>query len=174
MVHPSTAATALVAFGARVELAGAQSGRRVVALEDFFVRPEQDITRENDLKAGEVLDAVLLPPARGARSAHLRQGELESFDWPLADVAVVLEMAGGVCRRASVVLGAAAPVPHRAGQAEAALTGRRIDEPAARGAARAALVGAMPLRDNAYKLPIFEALVRRAVIVAATSSASSR
>jgi len=170
MVHPSTAATALTAFGARVELAGEQAGRRVAALEDFFVRPEQDITRENDLKPGEVLEAVLLPPpARGARSAHLRQGELASFDWPLADVAVVLDMAGGVCRRASVVLGAAAPVPHRAGGAEAALAGRRIDEAAARGAARAALAGAMPLRDNAYKLPIFEALVHRAVLAAARS-----
>ena len=174
MVHPSTAATALVAFGARVELTGAQSGKRVVALEDFFLQPEQDIARENDLKAGEVLSAVLLPPAPGARSVHLRQGELQSFDWPLADVAVVLETAGGVCRRAAVVLGAAAPVPYRASQAEAALAGKRIDEAVARGAARAALAGAMPLRDNAYKLPIFEALVRRAVMVAATSSASSR
>ncbi len=52
-------------------------------------------------------------------------------------------------------------------EAEAALAGKRIDEAAARGAARAALAGAMPLRDNAYKLPIFEALVRRAILAAA-------
>jgi xanthine dehydrogenase YagS FAD-binding subunit len=168
MVHPSTAATALVALGARVELLGPAGQGRSVALEDFFVRPEQDIRRENDLKAGEILTAVRLPPARGLRSAHLRQGELQSFDWPLADVAVALELdAGGVCRKASVVLGAAAPVPYRASQAEAALAGKRIDEAAARAAAHAALAGAMPLRDNAYKLPIFEALVRRAILAAA-------
>ncbi|HUJ86651.1 MAG TPA: FAD binding domain-containing protein [Burkholderiales bacterium] len=168
IVHPSTSATALVAFGAKLELAGAQGKRRVVALEDFLLRPEQDIERENDLRPGEVLRAVLLPPARGARSAHLRQGELDSFDWPLADVAAVLEIApDGVCRRAALVLGAAAPVPHRAARAEAVLNGKRITEDAARSAARAALEGAMPLSGNAYKLPIFEALVRRAVLAAA-------
>jgi xanthine dehydrogenase YagS FAD-binding subunit len=95
----------------------------------------------------------------------LRQGELDSFDWPIADVAVVLDMeSGDVCRRASVVLGAAAPVPHRAKGAERALAGKRITEDAAREAARAALEGAAPLSQNAYKLPVFEALVRRAVL----------
>ena len=108
IVHPSTSATALVAFDARVELAAANGKKRVVALENFFVPPERDIGRENDLKPNEILTAVLLPPPKaGVRSAHLRQGELESFDWPVADVAVVLDMAaGGVCRQASIVLGA--------------------------------------------------------------------
>ena len=166
IVHPSTSATALVAFGAGVELAGAKGRKRVVALEKFFVPPERDIGRENDLKPGEILTAVLLPPpGHGARSAHLRQGELDSFDWPVADVAVVLEMEkDGVCRRASVVLGAAAPVPHRAKAAEDALVGKRIADDVARQAAHAALAGASPLSQNAYKLPIFEALVRRAVL----------
>jgi len=168
IVHPSTSATALLAFGARVELADATGRKRVVALEEFFVRPERDIHRENDLKPGEILTAVLLPPpARGTRSAHMRQGELDSFDWPVADVAVVLDMtAGGVCRKASIVLGAAAPVPQRAKAAESALAGKRITESVARGAAHAALEGATPLGQNTYKLPIFEALVRKAVLAA--------
>jgi len=171
IVHPSTTATALVALGARVELVGAKGRKRVVALEDFFVPPERDIRRENDLKAGEVLTAVLLPAIQeGVRSAHLRQGELESFDWPVADVAAVLEIdASGVCRKASVVLGAAAPLPHRAGAAERALAGKPITEDVAREAARAALTGAAPLSGNAYKLPVFEALVRRTVLAAANS-----
>ena len=167
IVHPSTSATALVAFDARVELVGAKGRKRIVALEKFFVPPERDIGRENDLKPGEILTAVVLPPDRGARSAHLRQGELDSFDWPIADVAVVLDMeSGDVCRRASVVLGAAAPVPHRAKAAEQALAGKRITGDMAHDAARAALAGASPLSQNAYKLPIFEALVRRTVLSA--------
>jgi len=168
IVHPSTAATALVAFDVRVELAGPDGRKRVVALEDFFLTPEQDIERENDLKPGEILTAVLLPPLkRGTRSAHLRQGELASFDWPLADVAVVLDLgAGSVCERASVVLGAAAPVPYRAKGAEKILAGKAINDGAARDAAHAALAGAMPLSRNAYKLPMFEALVRRALLSA--------
>jgi len=167
IVHPSTPATALVAFDARVELIAAKGRKRVVPLETFFVLPEQDITHENDLQTGEILSAVLLPAPAGARSAHLRQGELDSFDWPLADVAAVLDVGErDACRAASIVLGAAAPVPYRAKRAEQALVGKPVTEDSARAAARAALEGAMPLSGNAYKLPIFEALVRRAILAA--------
>ena len=168
MVHASTPATALVALDARVELGSPSGARRTVALEDFLLAPQRALTRECDLRPGEVLTAVLLAaPAPSTQSVHLRQGQLDSFDWPLADVAAVLTHdADGTCRKASVVLGAAAPVPHRAVEAERALTGRHIDATVAAEAARAALAGAQPLSGNAYKVPIFEALVRRAVLAA--------
>ena len=105
--------------------------------------------------------------AAAVRSVHLKQGEKDSFDWPIADVAVALELTpNGTCRNASIVLGAAAPVPHRAKAAEAALAGRPVNGETARAAGHAALVGAVPLLWNAYKLPIFETLVRRAVLAA--------
>ncbi len=168
IVHPSTVATMLVALGAGVELTDAAGGRRQLALEDFFVAPERDLQRENDLQPNEILSAIRLPkPSPGLRTAYLRQGEKEMFVWPLADVAVALELApDGACRRAAIVLGAAAPVPHRARAAEAALTGQRIDEATAAAAAHAALDGATPLSKNAYKLPLFETLVRRAILKA--------
>jgi xanthine dehydrogenase YagS FAD-binding subunit len=100
--------------------------------------------------------------------AHLRQGEKTGFDWPLADVAVVLvHDPDGTCHEASVVLGAAAPVPRRARAAEQVLKGRRIDAMVAADAARAALQGTTPLSRNDYKLALFEALVRRAILAAA-------
>jgi len=169
IVHPSTPATALVALGASVELARAGRAPRTLPLESFFVAPDRDVTRENVLEDGEVLTAIVLPPPRaGLRSAHRRVGELESFDWPIADAAVVLELgAGGECRGASIVLGSAAPVPHRAKAAQSALVGSRVTGEAARRAARAALEGATPLAHNAYKLPVFEALVRRTILEAA-------
>jgi xanthine dehydrogenase YagS FAD-binding subunit len=170
IVHPSTAATALVAFNATAELVSARGARRVVALETFFLTPDQDIARENDLKPGEILTAVVLPPSGpGVRSAHQRQGETDSFDWPIADVAAVIDMdTDGICRHASVVLGAAAPVPYRAKGAESALAGKRISEDTARSAAHAAIAGAAPLSKNAYKVPVFEALVRRTILSAAS------
>ena len=73
----------------------------------------------------------------------------------------------GYCKSASIVLGAAAPVPHRAKAAESTLAGKRIDETIAKAAASAALEGATPLAKNAYKVPLFEALVHRAVLKAA-------
>jgi xanthine dehydrogenase YagS FAD-binding subunit len=171
MVHPSTAATALVALGAKVVLVNAVNQRREVLLEEFYLLPDKDIHRENDLGPGEILTAVVLPKLQPTiRSVHLKQGEKDSFDWPLADVAVLLDRdANGLCRRASIVLGAAAPVPHRAKAAEAALLGKPVKDQTARDAARAVLVGAAPLSKNAYKLPIFETLVRRAILAAAAA-----
>jgi xanthine dehydrogenase YagS FAD-binding subunit len=168
IVHPSTAATALVALGATVELANARGTVRRVLLEDFFVPPERDIERENDLRPQEILTAVLLPPMKaGVRMAHLKQGEKDSFDWPLADVAAVLELGPhGRCERAAIVLGAAAPVPYRARGAEAALAGQRVDRHMAEMAAAAAVKGATPLAKNSYKVPIFAVLVRRAILEA--------
>jgi len=98
-------------------------------------------------------------------------GRMESYDWPLAEVAVVLEQEAGTCKRASIVLGAAAPVPYRASAAEKALAGRRVDEQSAREAARAALAGATPLAQNGHKVQIFQTIVRR-TILAARGSAS--
>jgi xanthine dehydrogenase YagS FAD-binding subunit len=168
IVHPSTAATVLVALGATLTLADAAGATRRVLLETFLISPDQDLQRENDLKPQEILTEIRLPRLPdGTRMAQLKQGQTDSFDWPLADVAVRLDLAAdGTCTHAAVILGAAAPMPHRARAAEAALAGRRIDAAVAGQAAHAALDGATPLPGNAYKLPLFETLVRRAILQA--------
>jgi xanthine dehydrogenase YagS FAD-binding subunit len=165
IVHPSTVATALVALGAIVELTNAAGKRRQQPLERFLVAPRGDVTRENAIAPREILTCIRLRalPA-GIRTAHMRQGEKDAFDWPLVDVAVVVNLAAdGVCATASLILGAVAPAPYRARAAETVLTGRRVDSSVAAEAARAALAGATPLAGNAYKLPLIEALVSRAI-----------
>ncbi len=118
------------------------------------------------------MTAVKLPtPPPGTRAAYAKQTEKESFDWPLADVAVVLQMKAGSCVRASVVLGAAAPLPWRARTAEAILGGRVIDEHAAEAAANAAMQGATPLGKNAYKVALFRVVIRRTILAAAGGAA---
>jgi xanthine dehydrogenase YagS FAD-binding subunit len=167
IVHPSGVATALLALKAKLELTGPK-GKREVALEDFFITPEKDVRRENSLGANELVTEIRVPaPAEASRSVYIKQREKESFDWPIADVAVALEYTGASCSQAQIVLGAAAPVPLRARRAEAALVGRTINEETARAAAKAALDGATPLSQNAYKVPIFEVIVRRAILAAA-------
>jgi xanthine dehydrogenase YagS FAD-binding subunit len=168
IVHPSGVATALVALGAKLELTGAK-GKRDFALEDFFIKPEQDVRRENTLGASELVTEIRVPaPADNLRSAYIKQREKESFDWPIAEVAVALACAGNRCSQASIVLGAAAPVPWRARGAETALAGKDINPETARAAARAALDGATPLSQNAYKVSIFEVVIRRAILAATT------
>jgi xanthine dehydrogenase YagS FAD-binding subunit len=166
IVHPSTVATALVALGGVVELINAAGKRRQQPLEKFLVAPRGEVTRENAIGPGEILTDIRLPalPA-GVRMAQMRQGEKDAFDWPLVDVAVVLNVtAEGICATAAVILGAVAPAPYRARAAEAALIGRRVDGSVAAEAARAALAGATPLAGNIYKLPLLETLVRRTIL----------
>ncbi len=167
IVHPSTLATALVALGAKVTLSGPR-GPRTMALEGFFSTPEHSLAGENVLAADEVLmELHLPPPAVGTRSVHWKQGERESFDWAIAEAAVVLELAGRTCKRASIVLGAMAPVPVRAKASEAMLLGKVIDPEVAALAARAAVAKATPLDKNRYKVQIFETVVARAILRAA-------
>ncbi len=176
IVHPSTIATVLVALEATVELVNAAGVTRRVRLADFFVSPSEDPTRENDIRIGEILVAVEIPATpRSSRCVWLKQGQRASSDWPLADVAVALELdAAGKCTHAVIVLGAVAPVPRRATSAEALLVGSIIDDALTKAAGCAALDGVTPLTGNRYKLPLLEALVQRAIAQALTTPGQSR
>jgi xanthine dehydrogenase YagS FAD-binding subunit len=165
IIHPSGMAVPLVAMHGRVEIT-TKKGKREVALEEFFTSPDHNVGRENILEPGELITSIAVPLAE-ARTAYYKQGEKESFDWPIADVAVALTMQGSSCSKASVVLGGAAPYPYRAKAAEAKLNNSEITEDAARAAAEAAMANATPLEKNAYKIPIFEAIIRRTILRAA-------
>jgi xanthine dehydrogenase YagS FAD-binding subunit len=162
-VHPSNAAVPLLAFGASFVLEGAQ-GSRTVPASEFFTSPAKDPERENQLRAGEILTEIRVPAAGGMKSAYQDVRERAAFDWPLVSAAVALKSDGGVVREARVVLGAVAPVPWRSAKAEQALVGRPLDEAAAAAAARAAIFGAVPLSDNAYKVGLVQTLVRRTLM----------
>ncbi|MFY0522625.1 FAD binding domain-containing protein [Archangium gephyra] len=105
----------------------------------------------------------------GTKSAYHKQGERESYDWPICDVAVVLRMDGKVIRQASIAMGWVAPTPRRSAEAEKLLVGKTLNEELARQAAKAAVSGATPLSKNAYKVPVLEAVIRRTVLAAAAA-----
>lgn len=165
--HPSTLATALVALGARVALAGPAKQKREVLLEELFLAPEADLTREIDLKPGELIVGIVVPAvAAGVQTAYHKQVAKQSFDWPIVDVAVALAMDGRRCRSASVILGAVAPGPRRAREAERLLIGATLDDAVIRRAAQASVSGATPLAGNSHKVPILEAVVARTLAAA--------
>lgn len=166
IVAPSTVAVPLIALDAELELTSSE-GKRTVALEKFYLTPEQNVTREHSLRPGELLTAILVPaPARGTKSAYQKYAEKDSHDWPIADAAVVLQMDGNTVRKSSIVLGAAAPTPMRAAKAEALLNGNTLNETLARQAAKAAMESATPLAHNGYKVTLFETAIYRTVLFA--------
>jgi xanthine dehydrogenase YagS FAD-binding subunit len=169
MVHASTPATALIAYGAQVHLATA-TAERSVPLKDFLLPPDIRRDRDTTLKPGEILVGVLVPPpGPGTRTAYHKQTERDSYDWPICDVAVVLQMNGQTVESASIVLGWVAPTPRRAVEAERVMIGGRLTGELARAAAAAAVAGATPLAKNGYKIPVLEAVVRRTILAAAAA-----
>jgi xanthine dehydrogenase YagS FAD-binding subunit len=167
IVHPSDLAPALSAHGARITYTGPE-GRRSSELDSFFIGPDQDILRENVLNPGEVVEEITLPaPRAGDRGVYLKVRDRSAWDFATLSVAALLEMDGGVCRRAKIVLGAVAPIPWPAPAGGKVIAGKRITARLAQRAAEAALKGASPLEHNAYKVPLAKNLVRRAILEAA-------
>ena len=164
-VHSSSVSTALMAFDASVEIATSNGKLRKVSMEEFFVDPEVDSRTENILNSNELITAVIIPPVKsGTKSYYIKQGARESHDWAIADVAVVTEMSGGRCKNAEIVLGAAAPVPVKASESAKMLKGKNIDEALAVSAGEVSMESATPLAGNAYKIPIFKTIVKRAIL----------
>ncbi len=82
----------------------------------------------------------------------------------MGDVAVVMEVSGNSCKSASIVLGAAAPVPYRSIQAQEAIEKKDINQENAMAAAKAAMSIARPLSKNAYKVPLFASTIKQAIL----------
>jgi xanthine dehydrogenase YagS FAD-binding subunit len=164
IVHPSDIAPALVALGATVKISTGGSGRSV-PIEKFFVSPKQDPTRENILQPNEILTEIEVPSApAGSKAIYVKEMVREIWDFALCSVAAMVTTKDGVVEDARIVLGGVAPFPYRAIKAEAALRGKRLDETTAAGAGAAAVEGARPLAKNAYKVPLTQATVARALL----------
>jgi len=167
IVHPSDIAPVLVAFEARVRVAGPK-GARWVPVEKLHVLPGEDPQKETVLRANEILTEILLPPpAAGTRSSYRKVRARQSWDFALAGVALALQVKEGRVEKARVVLSGAAPVPWRSGEAEKILTGKRLDADTAAQAAEAAVKNAEPLEQNGYKIPLFRGVVEEELMAIA-------
>lgn len=164
-VHASSIATALMAFNASVVIVNEEGEKKEVNMDDFFVPAGTDIAMENILQAKEIITEITLPaPSKNTKSAYIKQVARESYDWSLGDVAVVLEVSGDTCRSASIVLGAAAPVPYRSMEAQQAIEKKAINDENALAAAEAAMSKARPLVKNGYKVPLFITTIKQAIL----------
>jgi xanthine dehydrogenase YagS FAD-binding subunit len=156
-VCPSDLATALAALDGRMTIVS-RRGERRVAVEDFFS------PLRNALEADEIVREIDVPVASASRiQTFLKFTLREPIDFAIVSVACAIEFKEGICSDARIIIGAVAPGPFRARQAEEALTGREISEAAATKAAELVLQGAKPLSKNAYKIQIAKTLVKRAI-----------
>jgi xanthine dehydrogenase YagS FAD-binding subunit len=162
-VHPSDLAVALTAVEADVLVRGPRGARRI-PMAEFHLLPGDSPHTETALRPGELVTAVEIPKSGYRhRSHYLKFRDRASFAFALTSAAVAVEERGGVVRTARIALGGVAPRPWRATAAETALTGRPFDDASIEAAAQAAVTGAQPQRDNAYKVELVRRVVRRAL-----------
>jgi carbon-monoxide dehydrogenase medium subunit len=157
----SDVATALLALGAELRIAGAK-GKRTEPLEKFY--PGHLRT---SLKRGEMVTGVFLPtPQPGTGTAFLNLVRTRS-DIAKISVAVAIIVKDRICREARIAIGAAAPTVFRARKAEAALIGQKLLSEAIHKAAEMAAEETTPISDlrstAEYRKETAKILVRRAL-----------
>jgi len=166
IVHPSSLAVPMLAYGASFRILG-PNGERTVPASEYFTLPRVNVRTENVLQPNELLTHAILPAPGGVHSGHYEVRYKTSHDWPIAFATVLLAMNGNTVRSARVVMGAVAPIPWRSPAAEQALAGKTVNEQTAAAAAEAALKEARPLGQNAYKIQVAKTAVERAILRAA-------
>ena len=154
--HPSTMATALLAYDAGI----ATSHRDGLTITDV-IGDGSDGSADHALAPGELITRVVLPaPRTGERAAYRRAIGRNGPEWPLVELCARAEIADGRFRFVRLTAGGVAPVPLRLLACEAMLQGQPANAGVIAQAAPAATSGARPLPMTAYKLDLLEGLVR--------------
>jgi xanthine dehydrogenase YagS FAD-binding subunit len=164
--NPSDMNVALTALEATIHIQGAR-GEREVAIGDFFVVPGSTPQRETVLEPGELITFVTLPaPKAGSKQVYLKLRDRASYEFALSSAAIVAVVHGGKLDFVRVALGGVGTRPWRSLEAERVLHGKAPDERIFRQAAEAALHGAQPQSENAFKIPLAKRCITHALTLA--------
>ena len=164
--HPSDFTVPLVALDAVVEIEG-PDGRREMPVDTLHPLPGATPERENALTPGELIVALRIPAnarAFSANARYLKLRERTSYAFAVVSAAAMLELDGGAIKAARLALGAVAPKPWRAREAEKFLAGRQPVPDVFAEAARIALADARPSGDNAFKIELARRIAVRALV----------
>ncbi len=164
----SNLAVALAALDGSVVVHRRRGGEVRLTMAQLYAPAWDDPEAHHALAPGDMITAIEIPHV-SRRSAFLQLSEKAAFDWALVSCAAAVEVDGRTIRQARIALGAVAPIPYRDQRAEDFLVGKIIDEATADQAASLILEKAEPLPQNAYKVPIARALIKRALLRAAAA-----
>ncbi|MFC1557892.1 FAD binding domain-containing protein [candidate division KSB1 bacterium] len=164
IVYPSDMAPALIACEAKIKING-KAGERELDLNKFYVLPADNIERENILNPDEIVTEIVVPSlGSNTKSMYYKQGIRETWDFAVCSVAASIKMSGLQCNDIRIVLGGAAPKPWRSFEAENVMKGKIVSESTAESAAKAAVEGAQSLRDNRYKIKLFQNIIKQTIL----------
>ena len=151
----------LIALDARARIVGS-SRERTISLEDFFLGPGKTV-----LEKGEILAEIIIPDQPTTGSNYIKFGLRRAGALAVAGVASSVTVSDGTCRDVRVVLGAVAPTPMRARQAENVLRGKKISRELIDEAGRIAAAESKPISDIRgsieYRRNLVNVLTRRSL-----------
>ncbi len=151
----------LIALKTQVKLVGLR-GERLVPLEEFFRGVHQTVLQED-----EILTEVIIPDQTLTGSTYIRFGLRSSGALAVVGVAVAVNMFEGTFRDVRIALGAAAPVPMHAIEAEEVLRDKQVSADLLEAAGVCASREARPrssIRGSAeYRRDLIRVLTRRAL-----------
>ncbi|MCO5385093.1 xanthine dehydrogenase family protein subunit M [Desulfosporosinus sp.] len=151
----------LIALGATIKLVGTK-GERVMLLEDLFTGPMKTVIAEN-----EILTEIVIPDQSSTGSNYIKFGLRRSGALAVVGIAVAVTVNGGTITEAKIAIGAAAPTPIRAREAEKFLQGKTISDDLLAEAGVIASGESKPISDirgsAEYRRDLIRVLTRRAL-----------
>ncbi len=151
----------LIALDAQARIAG-PSGGRTIALEEFFLGPGKTV-----LENGEILTEVIIPDQPTTGSTYIKFGLRRAGALAVAGVASSVTVRDGICQDVRIVLGAVAPTPIRARQAESVLRSKKISWDLVHEAGKVAAAESKPINDIRgsieYRRNLVDVLTRRSL-----------
>lgn len=152
----------LLALEASVILVS-KGGERTLALHDFLQGP-----RRTAMKPGELLTEVVVPRRMIPGQRYEKLGLKHGGAIAVVSVATLMAAEDGRCGRVRIALGAVAPKPFRAREAERALEGQFFSPDLAGRAADLAAEASSPITDvrgsAEYRRAMVKVLVRRGLL----------
>ncbi|MDK1491459.1 xanthine dehydrogenase family protein subunit M [Sinorhizobium sp. 7-81] len=165
-VHPSDMAVAMAALNAEVETTLPDGTIRTMPIGDLHRLPGATPHVETALGHGEMITAVILPPAPPGRQLYRKVRDRASYAFALVSVATVIEKSGDRIRSARIAIGGVAPKPWRPLEAEYVLAGAAAADSAFTEAAESALAGAVGRGGNDFKIPLAKRTLRQTLAAA--------
>lgn len=156
----------LIALGATITIAG-PNGERTLPLQDFFTGPGRSVLAQN-----EIVTHFTIPDQPTTGSNYIKFGLRRSGALAVVGAAAAVTMEGNIIKDARIALGAVAPVPMRAKQAEALLIGKEYTEDLLEQAGVAASKECSPISDirgsEEYRRDMVRVFTKRSLKAAIT------
>jgi xanthine dehydrogenase YagS FAD-binding subunit len=168
--HPSDMAVAMAVLDAEIELLDADGAERRVAIGEFHRLPGDTPHIETVVRPGEMITAVILPPAPAGRQFYRKVRDRASYEFALVSVAAIVATDQGMISGARVAFGGVAHKPWRSAEAEAVLVGRPATMATYREAAEAAMRGAVGRGHNDFKIELAQRTLCRTLAQLAEGS----